>query len=112
MLAPVVMKKGRPGTLLTVLAQPDTRDALVALILRETSTLGVRMREDKRVTVERKLVAVTTEFGEIRVKVGSRQGEELNVAAEFEDCKAAAAKHGVALKRVQQAAVAAYAEAR
>jgi uncharacterized protein (TIGR00299 family) protein len=112
MLTPVTMKKGRPGTLLTVLANPEDRDALTALILRETSTLGVRVRQDKRICLERRHVAVATEFGPIRMKVGTLGGEEMNAAPEFEDCKAAAASHGVALKRVQQAAIAAYGAAK
>jgi uncharacterized protein (DUF111 family) len=94
--------------LLTVLANPADADALTALILRETSTLGVRVRQDKRICLERKHIAVATGFGEIRMKVGTLGGEEVNAAPEFEDCKAAAANHGVALKRVQQAAIAAY----
>jgi uncharacterized protein (TIGR00299 family) protein len=108
MLTPVVMKKGRPGTLLTVLATPAKSDELARLILRETTTLGVRTRQEKRMCLERRHVAVGTEFGEIRIKVGALGGEELNVAPEFEDCRAAAVEHGVALKQVQAAAVAAY----
>jgi uncharacterized protein (TIGR00299 family) protein len=108
MLTPVTMKKGRPGTLLTVLANPAESDALTRLILRETSTLGVRVRQDQRICLERKHVTVATEFGEIRVKIGMMDGDEFNAAPEFEDCKSAASKHGVALKLVQQAAIAAY----
>jgi uncharacterized protein (TIGR00299 family) protein len=108
MLTPVVMKKGRPGTLLTVLCNQDESAALERLLLRETSTLGIRIRQDRRACLERSHVAVTTPYGEIRLKVGSLAGEELNVNPEFEDCRRAAATHGVALKLVQQAAIAAY----
>jgi uncharacterized protein (TIGR00299 family) protein len=108
MLTPVVMKKGRPGTLLTILADPGKSDELTQLILRETSTLGVRLRQDKRICLERRHIPVTTEFGEIRMKVGFSREAELNAAPEFEDCKAAALQHGVALKQVQASAVAAY----
>ena len=108
MLTPVVMKKGRPGTLLTVLCDPAQSDELQALLLRETSTLGVRIRQDKRACLDRKHVAVATVFGQIRVKVGSWKGEERNAAPEFEDCKAASLKHSVALKQVQQAAIVAF----
>ena len=108
MLTPVVMKKGRPGTLLTVLCEPAKSLAMESLILRETSTLGVRIRQDRRACLDRSHVAVNTKYGEIRVKVGKLAGEELNVAPEFEDCKAAAGQHGVALKQVQAAAIAAY----
>jgi uncharacterized protein len=109
MLAPVVMKKGRPGTLVTVLCNDAEASTFTDLLLRETSTLGIRLRTERRVCLDRSLVTVSTAYGEIRVKVGSRDREELNVAPEFEDCRVAAQKHGVAVKQVMQAALAAYA---
>ena len=109
MLAPVIMKKGRPGTLITVLCGESETAALQDLLLRETSTLGVRVRQEKRICLERERVTVSTAYGEIRVKVGTRNGEILNAAPEFEDCRAAALKHRVPLKQVMQAALAAYA---
>jgi uncharacterized protein (TIGR00299 family) protein len=108
MLTPVVMKKGRPGTLLTVLCSEEKRPVLERLILRETSTLGMRIRRDERSCLERRHVAVSTAYGEIRVKVGMLGGEVMNAAPEFEDCRAAAVRCDVALKQVQQAAIAAY----
>jgi uncharacterized protein (TIGR00299 family) protein len=108
MLTPVIMKKGRPGTLLTVLCNPADSAALERLILTETSTLGVRIRQEKRSCLERRHIAVATEYGEIHIKVGSLGGETMNAAPEYEDCHAAAAKHHVAIKQVQQAAIAAY----
>jgi uncharacterized protein (DUF111 family) len=108
MLTPVIMKKGRPGTLLTVLCKPTDSAGMERLILTETSTLGIRIRQDKRITLERHHVSVTTAFGDIRVKVGTRDGAELNLAPEFEDCRAAALAHHVPVKQVQQAALAAY----
>jgi uncharacterized protein (TIGR00299 family) protein len=108
MLTPVIMKKGRPGTLLTVLCNPAQSAALERLILTETSTLGVRIRQEKRSCLERRHIPVATKYGEIRVKVGTLGGETMNAAPEYEDCRAAAAKHRVAIKQVQQAAIAAY----
>jgi uncharacterized protein (TIGR00299 family) protein len=108
MLTPVIMKKGRPGTLLTVLCNPDQRAALERLILSETSTLGLRVRQDRRSCLERSHTPVSTVFGEIQMKIGSLAGEALNVAPEFEDCRKAAEQHNVAVKQVQQAAIAAY----
>lgn len=110
MLTPVVMKKGRPGTLLTVLCRAPERAALERLILRETSTLGLRVREDRRSCLERKHVEVQTRYGTIRVKVGSARGEVLNAAPEFEDCRAAAVRAKAPLKQVQQAAMDAYSQ--
>ena len=108
MLTPVIMKKGRPGTLLTVLCNESERLALEHLILSETSTLGVRVRRDSRVCLDRGHTTVETQYGAIRIKTGSRMGEEFNAAPEFEDCKRAALAHNVPVKQVQQAAIAAY----
>lgn len=111
MLTPVIMKKGRPGTLLTVLANPADTAKLEQLLLRETSTLGIRIRQDRRICLDRMHVTVSTPFGDIRVKIGSRDGAPLNIAPEFEDCRAAAERHHAAVKLVQQAAIAAYHQA-
>lgn len=108
MLTPVVMKKGRPGTLLTVLCHPAESAALQQLILRETSTLGLRIRKEQRFCLDRYHMPVQTPYGKIRIKIGSLAGGVLNAAPEFEDCRAAAVTHGVALKEVQQVAIAAY----
>jgi pyridinium-3,5-biscarboxylic acid mononucleotide sulfurtransferase len=109
MLAPVIMKKGRPGTLVTLLCNKPEAATLQDLLLRETSTLGVRIRSERRVCLKRSHVTVATPYGKIRVKVGTRDSEELNSAPEFEDCRAAAQKYRVAVKQVMQAALAAYA---
>jgi uncharacterized protein (TIGR00299 family) protein len=107
-LTPVVMKKGRPGTLLTVLCDPAKSAVLERLILRETSTLGIRIRQEKRTCLQRHHVNVQTAYGEIRIKVGTLGDEVLNAAPEFEDCREAAVRCEVPLKKVQQAAMSAY----
>jgi pyridinium-3,5-bisthiocarboxylic acid mononucleotide nickel chelatase len=104
----VQMKKGRLGTLLTILADDATVPALENLLLRETSTLGVRIHHERRSCLDRTHTTVTTPYGDIRIKIGSRNNETYNAAPEFEDCRAAAAKHNVPVKQVQQAAIAAY----
>jgi hypothetical protein len=104
----VQMKKGRLGTLLTILADNAQVPALEDLLLRETSTLGVRIHHEQRSCLDRAHTTVITPYGEIRIKLGSQNGEVFNAAPEFEDCRAAAAKHNVPLKLVQQAAIAAY----
>jgi uncharacterized protein len=109
MLAPVIMKKGRPGTLITVLCNETAMPALQDLLLRETSTLGIRVRQEQRICLAREHQSVSTAYGEIRIKIGGRDGETLNVAPEFEDCRAAALRHRIPLKQVMQAALAAYA---
>ncbi|HEX4155455.1 MAG TPA: nickel pincer cofactor biosynthesis protein LarC [Acidobacteriaceae bacterium] len=108
MLTPVLMKKGRPGTLLTILCNPADSPTFEQLLLTETSTLGLRIRQDRRLCLDRRHVSVETPFGPIRIKLGLQSGEVRNAAPEFEDCRAAAAQHNVPLKQVQQAAIAAY----
>jgi uncharacterized protein (TIGR00299 family) protein len=108
MCTPVVMKKGRPGILLTILSSAEQASALEDLLLEETSTLGLRVRQERRVCLHREHVSVTTEWGPIRIKVGLRDGAELKAAPEFEDCRAIAEKHSVPLKHVMEAALGAY----
>jgi uncharacterized protein (TIGR00299 family) protein len=108
MSAAVTMKKGRLGTLLTVLCKPEDAATLQQVIFRETTTLGIRVREEDRVTLPRTSTLVETEFGSIHIKTGSWQGEDRNAAPEFEDCRRAAAAFDVPLKTVMQAAMAAW----
>jgi uncharacterized protein (TIGR00299 family) protein len=108
MRTPVFMKKNRSGTLLTVLTEPHKSAAMQDILLRETSTLGLRVREERRVCLEREWVPVATEWGPVRMKRGLRGGSEMNAAPEFEDCRSLSQKHGVPLKRVQEAALLAY----
>ena len=105
MSSAVTMKKGRLGTLLTVLCKPGDAADLQQLIFRETTTLGIRVREENRVILARESTPVETDFGVIHIKTGSWQGEEWNAAPEFEDCRRAAAAFDVPLKTVMQAAM-------
>jgi uncharacterized protein (TIGR00299 family) protein len=109
MQQPALMKKGRHGTLLTVLCRPEDADHLEHLLFRETTSLGIRRHEEQRTILDRRSVSVVTEFGAIRIKLGMREGVVLNAAPEFEDCRKAAETHSVALKQVMQSAIAAYA---
>ena len=108
MTTAVHMKKGRLGTLLTILTDEAHRPALERLLLTETSTLGIRIRQDRRTCLDRTHTPVKTAYGQIRMKIGSLNGEELNAAPEFEDCRAAATTHNIPVKQVLQAAAAAY----
>ncbi len=108
MCTAVQMKKGRLGTLITILTDDAHAPSLERLLLRETSTLGIRIHQERRSCLDRTHATVTTPFGDIRIKVGSRDGEVFNAAPEFEDCREAAARHDVAIKAVQQAAQSAY----
>lgn len=102
---PAQMKKNRPGTLLTVLAAPEQADGLAEIILRETGTFGVRRTAADRYCLDRAWETVQTIFGSVRVKVGTRDGLEIAVAPEFEDCRARAQEHQVALREVYRAAL-------
>ena len=110
MCIPVTMKKGRVGSLLIVLCERKDAAAFEELLFRETSTLGIRVREEKRVVLERRFVETQLAFGTIRVKLGLWNGVEMNAMPEYEDCRKAAEEHGVPVKQVMAAAVAAMAE--
>jgi uncharacterized protein (TIGR00299 family) protein len=105
---PIQMKKGRPGILVTVLAEPPLREAVEEVLFRETTTLGVRRQEWERSVLAREIVAVDTPYGAVGVKVGRRKGEVCNAQPEFEDCRRAAEARGVPVKEVWAAALAAY----
>ncbi len=106
-LLPVVMKKSRPGTMLHVLAAPEDRDKLAAIVFAETSTIGLRYAPWSRLVLPREERRVETPWGAVRVKVATAPDGTKNVAPEYEDCKRVAAAHGVPLKTVMQTALAA-----
>lgn len=105
---PVQMKKTRPGILLSVFCRPEDADQLVRLIFAETTTLGVRRRNEQRQTLRRTWVTVATSWGEVRIKVASMNGTVTNYAPEYEDCRRIAAEQNVPLKAVMQEATRAY----
>jgi uncharacterized protein (TIGR00299 family) protein len=106
----VQMKKNRPGMLLTVLAKPKDALRLAHLIFAETTTLGVRMREERRQVLQRRSLSVKTPWGAVRLKVASLNGSVANFAPEYEDCRRIAARRRLPLKTVMQEAVRAYME--
>ena len=102
MCTAVQMKKGRAGTLITILAKAAQVSALQDLLLRETSTLGVRIREEKRICLERNHATVQTPWGSVRIKRGLRAGEEWKAAPEFEDCRRIALEQDVPIRHVME----------
>jgi uncharacterized protein (DUF111 family) len=106
--APVQMKKNRPGTLVTILASPDARERIKAVLFRETTTIGVRHHEVLRERLERESVTVETPLGAVRFKVARRAGRTVNAAPEFEDCARLARERGLPIKEVQAVAMKAY----
>jgi pyridinium-3,5-bisthiocarboxylic acid mononucleotide nickel chelatase len=106
---PAQMKKNRPGMLLTVLCKPEDAGKLAQLIFTETTTLGVRRRDEMRQTLARRWESVGTPWGEVRIKIASMNGTVTNYAPEYEDCRRIAAECHVPLKQVIQEAAWAYA---
>jgi hypothetical protein len=111
-LTAVQMKKNRPGTLLTIVAPPDLREALTGIVFRETTTIGLRYQELLRSCLEREFVEVHTAVGPVRFKIARRGGVVLNASPEFEDCARAAAESGLPVKQVLGLAVEAYWQSR
>ncbi|HWP48537.1 MAG TPA: nickel pincer cofactor biosynthesis protein LarC [Candidatus Limnocylindrales bacterium] len=92
-LTPVLMKKSRPGTLLTVICTPSLLPEISTLILRETTTLGIRWQEMERMKAERELVDWNTPYGKVKVKVARWNGRIISATPEYEDCKKIAEVH-------------------
>ncbi len=99
-LTPVIMKKGRPGILLSVLADRAKTDALLDTIFRETTSIGVRIREVGRKKLSREIREVDTGYGKIRIKVSRRGNEILTVTPEYEDCRKIAEETKLPLKQI------------
>lgn len=104
---PIVMKKGRPAQKLSVLCKDEDRAALSAVIVHETTSLGIRALKVARTEAQREIRDVETEFGPVAVKFGYEAGLLVNVAPEFSSAREVAEREGIALKRVMAAAMAA-----
>jgi len=102
------MKKGRPGLLLQALAPSAARDRVARALVRETTTLGVRMHPVSRLELGREWRSVETAYGRVRVKLGFLDGAVVQAQPEHDDCLARAREHGVPLKEVLAAALAAW----
>ena len=105
---PVQMKKSRPGALLTVLAKMEDANRLTKLIFAETTTLGVRRREEQRQTLSRRWETVNTAWGPVRIKIANMNGSVSNYAPEYEDCRTLAEAQHVPLRTVMQEAIQQY----
>src|ERR1700761_9318018 len=110
MTTPVMMKKGRVGTLITILCRPPDAPRFEELLFRETSTLGVRSRTEQRRILDRTHASVVTPYGEVRIKTAVLDGNVTHAQSEYEDCHARALEHRVPLKQVIDAALQAWNE--
>ncbi len=104
---PIHMKKSRTGVVLTVLCTIPQVPTMERVLFTETTTFGIRRRRVERVKMERRHETVNTPFGEVRMKIGKWE-DIVTASPEYEDCKAAAETHGVALREVLSAATAAW----
>ena len=104
-LTSILMKKGRPATKLSLLAAPDLRESLIQVVLRETTTFGLRCHVVERSKLARDFIEVRTRWGTVRAKRGYMDGEPIKAVPEYEDCKHIAEKHGVPFRQVYQEAM-------
>lgn len=105
------MKKNRPGTLVTVICRPDMVWKVSDLLMRETTTIGLRWRLDNRIKARRAFKKVSTSFGKVQIKIARAGDRIINIAPEYEDCRRLARENGVPLKEVMDAARTAITEA-
>lgn len=99
-ITPILMKKNRPATLLTVICSEETLPQITDFLIRETTTLGLRWREEERSCAERKILTLQTRYGKIRFKMASWDGKVVNLSPEYEDCKKLALLKKISLKEV------------
>jgi uncharacterized protein (TIGR00299 family) protein len=99
-LTPVQMKKNRPGVLLSAIGRSENTQSIIDVMVRESTTLGVRISETLRVSLPRSTGLVDTRFGQIRIKVARRDDGSSTMTPEYDDCKKAAREHNVSLGTV------------
>jgi hypothetical protein len=103
-LSSVQMKKGRPGTLLSAIAPADRERQVVDALMRETSTLGVRVTPVRRWEADRAAETVDTPLGPVRVKLKILDGHTVSVAPEYDDCRDIARRTGMPIPEVVRVA--------
>ncbi len=103
-LTPVQMKKNRPGTMLTVISLPEQVGLFADFLLRETTSIGLRWRMEKRIKAQRRIETLETGFGTVRIKIAERAGTVVHISPEYEDCRKLAAEKNISLKTVMGAA--------
>jgi uncharacterized protein (TIGR00299 family) protein len=106
-VVPALMKKGRPGHVVTVMSPPELVAALSDHVLRHSTTLGVRLRRVDRVLASRRVIEVRTPWGTARAKVKELGGVAVDIAPEYEDCRRIALERGVDLREVMRVVAAA-----
>lgn len=102
---PVQMKKNRPAVIISILCSPADEAKMLELLYAETTTIGVRVSEVRRDKLERSITTVATEFGDVRIKVATRDGAVVNSMPEYEDVRRIAFEKNVAFRIVWDAAM-------
>lgn len=103
---PIQMKKNRPGVLLSILCDSEKKQELIEMLYRETTTIGIRISSIERHTLEREIKTVSTEFGDVAVKIAKSGDSIVNVMPEYDDVRRIALEKGVAFRIVNEAAIA------
>lgn len=103
-LTPIQMKKNRPAHMLSIIVYEQDLKEILEVLFSESTTLGVRIREIKRLRLAQQNFIAETKYGKIRVKVGIFKGEIKNIAPEYEDCNKMAKQHQVPLKEIYEEA--------
>jgi len=99
-LTPILMKKNRPATLLTIICPSEKLSSVSGFLLQETTTIGLRWHEEKRNRADREIVPLQTKYGRIHFKLARWEGRIVNLSPEYEDCKRLALKKRIPLKEV------------
>jgi uncharacterized protein (TIGR00299 family) protein len=99
-LTPIMMKKNRPATLLTVICRVERLPSVTRFLLKETTTLGMRWHEEERARADREITTLQTKHGAVRFKLARWEGKLVNLSPEYEDCKKLASQTGIPLKDI------------
>ena len=97
---PVFMKKNRQAVKLSVLCQPDTAGKLLDILFTETSTLGIRKQDIQRYLLKREFDTVKLPYGEVKIKIGYKEGKAVTLSPEYESCRLLAKKTGKPIKEI------------
>ena len=101
-LTPIIMKKNRPAVKITLLSENDNVNKLADILLKETTSFGLRMYKTERIKLEKEIKTVKTEYGSTKVKIGKKNGKIINIAPEYEDCKRIANERGISIREVYE----------
>ncbi|MCK4750836.1 MAG: DUF111 family protein, partial [Bacteroidales bacterium] len=101
-ITPIVMKKARPASKLSVLCSEERKDALIEALLIHTTSLGVRSHEVDKTMLKREFTKLRTSYGEITIKTAIYKGQKLKSKPEYEDCVRLAREHGIPVHKIYQ----------